>query len=130
MELPRHGGITNPQPTIDPTTVTSRGGRSSRDNAYVPGMAEGGILRARPGGTLVNIGEGGRDEAVVPLSKMAATGGPVNITINVSGADVDGLRKVTEEQIAPYLIKMIDNTRGGARAQFLKALRLKQPGAF
>jgi hypothetical protein len=28
------GGITNPQPTVDPTTVTGGGGRSSRDTAY------------------------------------------------------------------------------------------------
>lgn len=31
------------------------------------GLASGGIVRARPGGTLVRVGEGGRDEAVVPL---------------------------------------------------------------
>jgi hypothetical protein len=33
----------------------------------VPGLAFGGIVRARAGGTLVRVGEGGRDEAVIPL---------------------------------------------------------------
>jgi TP901 family phage tail tape measure protein len=33
----------------------------------VPGLASGGIVRARPGGTIVRVGEGGRDEAVIPL---------------------------------------------------------------
>jgi hypothetical protein len=35
----------------------------------IPKLAAGGIVRARPGGTLVLAGEGGRDEAVVPLSR-------------------------------------------------------------
>lgn len=35
----------------------------------IPGLAKGGIVQAKPGGTLVNVGEGGRDEAVVPLGR-------------------------------------------------------------
>ena len=71
-------------------------------------------------------------EAMIPKSQFGRIGGGnVTIMINVSGADPDGLRKVTEEQIGPYLIKMIDNTRGGSeRAKFLKALRLRETGAF
>lgn len=34
----------------------------------IPMLATGGIVRARPGGTLAILGEGGHDEAVVPLS--------------------------------------------------------------
>lgn len=30
-------------------------------------LAAGGVVRARPGGTMATVGEGGRDEAVVPL---------------------------------------------------------------
>jgi TP901 family phage tail tape measure protein len=44
----------------------------------VPQLAKGGIVPARAGGTLVNVGEGGEAEAVVPLSRM----GGVNITLN------------------------------------------------
>jgi len=135
---------TNPTPPGGGTT-SGGGDRGSRDDIYTgstPRMAAGGIVTSRmllvdpaTGLKAGEIGEGG-PEAVVPIrpasgSSGGTTGGaPVNITINVSGADPDGLRKVTEEQIAPYLIKMIDNTRGGARAQFLKALRLKEPGSF
>lgn len=32
-------------------------------------LAQGGIVRARPGGTLAVIGEGGKDEAVIPLDR-------------------------------------------------------------
>lgn len=39
----------------------------------IPMLAEGGIVQARRGGTLALLGEGGRDEAVVPLSRGATT---------------------------------------------------------
>lgn len=39
----------------------------------IPQLAQGGIVKASPGGTLVNVGEGGRDEAVVPLDSGAPT---------------------------------------------------------
>jgi len=44
----------------------------------IPQLAQGGLVKATPGGTLVNVGEGGRDEAVVPLDRAApALGGRV-----------------------------------------------------
>jgi len=57
--------------------------------AGIPQMASGGVVKARPGGTLVNVGEAGRDEAIVPLG--AGGGGAVNITIN-AGLGVDGIQ--------------------------------------
>lgn len=38
----------------------------------LPMLAEGGIIRARPGGTMFVGGEGGRDELVAPLSRDGA----------------------------------------------------------
>ena len=54
----------------------------------VPELANGGIVKARRGGTLALIGEGGRDEAVIPLPKGMRKDGIMGggITINVSGA--------------------------------------------
>lgn len=40
----------------------------------IPELAKGGIVKARRGGTLALIGEGGHDEAVVPLSGPHAPG--------------------------------------------------------
>jgi hypothetical protein len=61
----------------------------------IPAMADGGIIRHSPGGTLALIGEGGRDEAVIPLDRMGGMG--TNVTINVNGGDpnavVDALRR-------------------------------------
>lgn len=38
----------------------------------IPRLADGGVVRARRGGILANIAEGGEDEAVAPLSALAA----------------------------------------------------------
>ena len=52
----------------------------------IPRLAEGGIIKARPGGMLATIGEGGQDEAVIPLNRMKDFGGGgKGITINFSG---------------------------------------------
>ncbi|MFF2504172.1 hypothetical protein ACFVTY_12465 [Streptomyces sp. NPDC058067] len=37
----------------------------------IPTLAEGGVIGARAGGRLAVIGEGGEDEAVIPLSKLS-----------------------------------------------------------
>jgi hypothetical protein len=42
----------------------------------IPRLKAGGIVKARPGGTLIVAGEGGRDEAVVPLGAGTGTPGP------------------------------------------------------
>lgn len=48
----------------------------------IQGLAEGGIVKARPGGIIANIGEGGQDEAVIPLDKSGLMG---NTVINING---------------------------------------------
>ena len=66
----------------------------------IPRLAEGGVVTARPGGILANIGEGGEDEAVIPLSKLdkmlnnegGGKSAEYNIgTINIA-SEVDGER--------------------------------------
>jgi hypothetical protein len=55
-------------------------------------MAEGGIVPARPGGTLATLGEGGQAEAVIPLgdrrAQAALGGGSVgNVYVTVNGVN-------------------------------------------
>ena len=38
--------------------------------AMIPAAAEGGIVTPRPGGTLVNVAEAGKTEAIVPLDRL------------------------------------------------------------
>lgn len=47
-------------------------GGGSIGTPNIPQLADGGIVKARNGGTLVNVGEGGQDEAVVPLNRAHA----------------------------------------------------------
>ena len=64
----------------------------------VPQMAHGGIVMASSGGTLVNVGEAGQDEAIIPLSRLGSGGGSttvINITGPVYGLD-DLDRKLVE----------------------------------
>lgn len=49
----------------------------------VPALANGGIVKASSGGTLALIGEGGQDEAVIPLDRAGNLGGT---TIIIQGA--------------------------------------------
>ena len=57
----------------------------------IPQLAEGALVKSRPGGILANIGEGNFDEAVVPLRPGMGLGS--NITINVNaGMGTDGAR--------------------------------------
>lgn len=61
-------GLSFSIPSISVFGQTFGGGTIGVPN--IPQLAQGGLVRARSGGTLVNVGEGGEDEAVVPLSRM------------------------------------------------------------
>ncbi len=41
------------------------------DLPRIPQLAQGAVIKASPGGTLVNVGEGGKDEVVGPLDDVA-----------------------------------------------------------
>ena len=54
----------------------------------VPHLAEGGVVKARPGGTLALLGEAKQDEAVIPLNRAGHSLGGSNITVNaITNAD-------------------------------------------
>jgi hypothetical protein len=50
----------------------------------LPALAEGGIVPATPGGRVVQVAEGGQDEAIVPLGD-GGIGGPTRVTVNLDG---------------------------------------------
>ena len=61
-------------------------------NIYIPGMASGGVVKATPGGILARLGEGGQDEAVIPLGRGAGSLGSTtinNYSITLSGVITD-----------------------------------------
>jgi hypothetical protein len=67
----------------------------------VPRLAEGGIVKATPGGVLAQIAEGGKDEAVIPLDRLErmleGSGGNRTTTINVYPQTADAVRQVFRE---------------------------------
>lgn len=72
----------------------------------IPKLADGGIVQAEPGGRLVLLGEGGRDEAVIPLPAGGAMGGnvqPIQITVNAGlGADGTQIGKEIVDVLVQY----------------------------
>ena len=58
----------------------------------IPQLAAGGLVKATPGGTLANIGEGGQDEAVIPLDRMPTLDGhddrPIVVQV-VPGGEIE-----------------------------------------
>jgi hypothetical protein len=67
-------------------------GGGSIGTPNIPQLAKGGIVKASPGGTLVNVGEGGHDEAVVPLGRGAQNVGrqdPPTVTLVIEGAETE-----------------------------------------
>lgn len=83
----------------------------------IPHLARGGVVKARPGGTLALLGEGGSDEAVVPLSgphaRRVGSGG-VTININISGAlDPLAVGRQVEQALA-----QLKNSRAGRPLAF------------
>lgn len=68
----------------------------------IPYLAEGGIVRATPGGRLVGVAEGGEDEVVSPLSKLAEMlrGGTQRVVFETGGDPVlDALFKVIRYKV-------------------------------
>lgn len=69
----------------------------------IPQLADGGIVRARRGGTLALLGEGGRDEAVIPLpANGGGAGTTIQVTVNAGmGADGTSIgRQIVDELVA------------------------------
>lgn len=72
----------------------------------IPLLADGGIIPATPGGRLAVIGEGGEDEAVIPLSKLAAMGGGRQMTVRIELAG--------PAEVQRLLRKIVQNQGGGS----------------
>lgn len=63
----------------------------------IPKLANGGVVMPSPGGSLVNVAEAGKPEAIIPLDKMGSFGGGSNINITVNaGAGANGAAIGTE----------------------------------
>ncbi|MCX5559988.1 hypothetical protein [Streptomyces sp. NBC_00038] len=76
----------------------------------IPKLAEGGVVRARTGGTLALVGEAGEHEAVIPLNKLERMMG--------SGSGTHRLAAAVEALAARPVVVQVDSQEI-ARAVFL-----------
>jgi len=71
--------------------------------ANIPRMAAGGIVMPSPGGSLVNVAEAGRAEAIIPLDRLGKMGGGTtnNYSVNVQAGVGDP--QAIGQQIVAYI---------------------------
>lgn len=66
----------------------------------IPGLADGGIVPATPGGRVVRVAEAGKAEAIIPLDEAGLGAPSFHITVNAQGAffrNARDVRALTEE---------------------------------
>lgn len=85
----------------------------------VPGFATGGMVKASPGGSLIRVGEGGMDEAIVPIMGGRRRGGsaaPIVVQVKVEGS------VIVERDLIDSITRGIDQARRsqGQRTSILK----------
>lgn len=86
----------------------------------IPRLAQGGIVPATSGGRLALIGEGGEDEAVIPLSKLrdlnvgGGDSGKVEIHVNMSG-----IMARSRTEMRDIAVDLVESINEGLRAKNL-----------
>ena len=79
----------------------------------IPGYARGGYVPARPGGTLVRVGEGGRGETIVPDGAGGGGFGGVNVSIGDVIVQIPPGSSLDPEQVAyATMVALRDNIAG------------------
>ena len=92
---------------VDPRVSSGGGGMSGRPALA---MAQGGVIRATPGGTFAQIGEAGTDEAVIPLTDEVLSkigrgiGGGGGVTFNVNGTDPNVVTQMIMQRLRGRLV--------------------------
>ncbi|MEU4796262.1 hypothetical protein [Streptomyces sp. NPDC023327] len=99
-----------------PSWVPKWGGKSfgfPRLHVPVPHLAQGGVVRARSGGTLALVGEAGESEAVIPLSRLESM-------IGRGGGNTAALRRLADvmERLAERPVHVDVDSQTIARAVF------------
>jgi len=60
----------------------------------IPKLADGGVVMPSPGGSIVNVAEAGKAEAIIPLDRMGNLGGGNTYVININRASLTGAEVV------------------------------------
>jgi hypothetical protein len=71
--------------------------------ANMPRMAKGGIVMPSPGGSIVNVAEAGRPEAIIPLDRLGKMGGGTTNNYNINVTAGVGDPQSIGQQIVAYI---------------------------
>jgi phage-related protein len=71
----------------------------------IPRLADGGVVLPSPGGSLVNVAEGGQAEAIIPLDKFGGMGGGTTNNYNITVQAGVGDPASIGQQIVTYIKK-------------------------
>lgn len=115
---------------MDKTEAPAEGGSGGKNRITPkPKLAEGGIVEPTAGGSIVNIGEGGKAEAVIPLDKLKDVIGNVASTVSSATGSVgksaetsapkikDSTTAVFEKSIELYKVRLEKAMESGNAAK-------------
>jgi hypothetical protein len=71
----------------------------------IPRLAEGGVVMPSPGGSIVNVAEGGQAEAIIPLDRFGGFGGGTTNNYNINVTAGVGDPAAIGQQIVTYIKK-------------------------
>jgi len=91
------GGKVGPAAIATAVLLTASAGMGSWGALTGMGMAEGGYVPAKAGGSLKVLGEGGKGEYVVPEDKLGSFGG--NVTYNIYGYTDSELKTIIKDTV-------------------------------
>ena len=97
-----------------------------QDIGSIIGLAEGGMVKATPGGVIVRVGEGGEDEYVVPKSKMVGIFQGASPPATTVSAPVGVQGPSTSSSSSSVSIGQVNITGGNGQSmvkQFVDALK-------
>jgi inorganic pyrophosphatase len=97
--------------------VAAAAAQQAAQVAGIP-LAEGGIVKARPGGIQATIGEGGRDEAVIPLENGQIPGSQGGGNTYVFNGPIMGDRRQAQEFAQMIDAELLELRRNGESKAF------------
>lgn len=84
-------------------------GEAPEGGGEVPEMGTGGIVRARPGGTLIRVAESGKDEFIGPVNRMGG-----GVTVNLNADVIVGEEEYIKRTITRGVIEAIRSNTANA----------------
>ncbi|MFX4294107.1 hypothetical protein [Streptomyces bohaiensis] len=121
--IDKWNGLSFTIPSVNIPGIGKIGG-ATISTPHVPRLATGGIVPSTAGGMLALLGEGGQDEAVIPLSRLDGMMRSVAGAVAQSGGSdreiVFDLRGLSDSQFQRMFAEIVRKSAGGDVVRFAK----------